>query len=187
MENEIGIFRGGKGKDISTVVNIPNPIYEAMEGKYFIGTTHTLFPNQFANAWGALINPRDSGVNFYLNTFTVTNSGEIPLVAQAWMNAFPPGKGEISKKVSPTNTAAKHLHKPKVEIFYARQTHEVPCKGVHIFDRIATPEATLVDEKDGKIIIQPGGTFLVFLVAPFEGAAAARIAFGWWEDKVKCK
>jgi len=46
------------------------------------------------------------------------------------------------------------------------------------------PQSTISDEKDGKIIIPPGGSFMVFLISPGMGSTAARIAFGWWEDAI---
>jgi len=43
---------------------------------------------------------------------------------------------------------------------------------------------TGVDNKDGEIIIPPGGNFIVF----FPGAQRStdvEVAFGWWENKIK--
>ena len=37
-----------------------------------------LISGQDLNAWGGLINPSDSGVNLFINVYTVTNFSETP-------------------------------------------------------------------------------------------------------------
>lgn len=46
------------------------------------------------------------------------------------------------------------------------------------------PFSTIVGEEDGKYIFSPGGSFVLFLEKTSSGLATARIAFGWWEEKL---
>jgi len=38
-------------------VNITNPLYQSVQGRYFVGQTDTIRLEQGKNAWGGLINP----------------------------------------------------------------------------------------------------------------------------------
>ena len=78
MEYESAFEKVTGENNIQQVINTANPIYKSMQGKYFIGTTHVLYPGQNINAWGVLINPSGSGVNLYVSTFAVSNYGAIP-------------------------------------------------------------------------------------------------------------
>lgn len=55
------------------VVDITSPAMNSMLGRYFIGQTGVLsFGNKYT-AWGGIVNPSGSGVNLYLDIFTITN------------------------------------------------------------------------------------------------------------------
>ena len=63
-----------------------------------------------------------------------------------------------------------------------------PIGGIKAFVRRGEPGTTLVDTENGKLIFPPGGSFLVYLSLTEnpEIPASGRIAFGWWEEKIKC-
>jgi len=48
-------------------------------------------------------------------------------------------------------------------------------------------EVTIADEEVGKFIFPPGGSFIIFLSNPEtpNELAQGRVAFGWWEEKIK--
>jgi hypothetical protein len=169
------------------VVNIPNPLSKSLQGKYFAGQTETLTFSNTTNAWGALINPIDSGVNLFANVYTITNFSDRPFLAQVWFNTNPPGTGTVSTKVSPANTALIPPPEPKVQIQFNENVSGVPVSGINVFDRIVPPGATLASEEDGKFIFPCGGNWVLFLTAlgPVAASFSAIVAFGWWEEKVK--
>lgn len=162
-------------------VSLEYRVQKAFEGKYFMGHTPvmTLYGN--ANAWGALVNPAGSGVNLYINTFTVTNFSETAIQAQLWLNGLP-GSGMASPFVSPSNTAISPLPMPHASIRYAQHVGTLP-EGTSLFSRIAEPQATTVGNYYGKIVVPPGGSFIAFLYSPGR-QVYAEVAFGWWEDTV---
>lgn len=47
------------------VVSIPVPLFESIEGNYFVSQTDILCVKKRMNAWAALVNPYDSGINLY--------------------------------------------------------------------------------------------------------------------------
>ncbi|MFA5383505.1 MAG: DUF6143 family protein [Eubacteriales bacterium] len=167
------------------VVCIPNPLSKSIKGQYFVGQTETLILSQDLNAWGGLINPSDSGVNLFVNVYTVTNFSETPFLAQIWFNTEPPGKGVVSDEVSPGNTTLSPLPVPKIELQYVQSVGGFPTGGVNVLDRLVGPKGTLASEDDGKWIIPPGGNFIVFLESPGAELIKAIIAFGWWQEKIK--
>lgn len=63
-------------------VNIPNPLYQSLQGRYFVGQTETIRFGKGKNAWGGLINPSNSDVNLFVNAFTVTNHSNQPFIAE---------------------------------------------------------------------------------------------------------
>jgi len=60
-----------------------------------------------------------------------------------------------------------------------------PQGGCSLFTRVAGAHSTEVGNYYGKIVIPPGGTFLVQLVSPNTCAVHAEAAFGWWEEPVR--
>ncbi|WP_379156261.1 DUF6143 family protein [Paenibacillus sp. sgz5001063] len=173
----------GRFGQIPKVVTIPNPLFESMEGKYFVGQTQLLTFGRGTNAWGGLINPKGSGVNLYVNVYTVTNFSNKTFPAKIFFNTFPPGHPLTSRLFSPANTTRSSI--PKVKIQYVRSTAGIPRGGTNVFLREAPPQSTLASEEDGKYIIPPGGSFILFLSGPLSGIVKSRIAFGWWEKRRK--
>ena len=182
-ENNNEILKGILKKPIE-VVSIPIALSKSIKGRYFVGQTETLILGQDFNAWGGLINPADSGVNLFVNVYTVTNFSETPFLAQIWFNTEPPGKGVISDKVSSGNTTISPIPVPKTELQFVQSVSEFPTSGVNVLDRLVSPQNTLASEDDGKWIIPPGGNFIVFCVSPGAKLIKALIAFGWWEEKI---
>lgn len=166
----------------SKTVNIPNPLYQSLQGRYFVGQTEHIRLGKGKNAWGGLINPRKSNVNLFVNAFTITNHSNQPFEAEIWFNSDPPGKPVISNNVTPANTALSPSPKPKVKIEYAEFVKELPKKGVMAFRRIVPPQSTLTSDEDGKFIFPPGGSFIIFLVSPNNEIIQAEVAFGWFEN-----
>jgi len=166
----------------TTVVNITNPVYQSLKGRYFLGQTKPLAFGNGYNAWAGLMNPDDSGVNLYVSTFTVSNFASQSVLALVWLNGAVPGPYTVSKKVTPANTAIVPLPSPRVILQCGEMVTGWPVGGVNPFDQIVDPHSTLVDNKEGKIIIPPGGSFIVYLRASCNDPAKAKVAFGWWED-----
>jgi hypothetical protein len=167
-------------------VNIPIELYESLKGDYFIGYADNLTLGNGTSAWARLYNPSQSGVNLYVNVWTVTDISELNFRAQFWFNATPPGTPSVSALVTPSNTAIRPIPEPKIKLQQASNVTGDPVGGVKAFVRRGEPGTTLVDTENGKLIFPPGGSFLVFL--SIEGnsdiAAAGRIAFGWWEEPI---
>lgn len=168
-------------------VNIPNPLFQSLQGRYFVGQTEPICLGHGKNAWGRLSNPHHSNVDLFVNAFTITNHSNQPFVAEIWFNAIPPGEPMISKNVTPTNTALSPLPKPKVKIEFAELVDGFPKNGINAFKRIVPPQSTLVSDEDGKYIFPSGESFVIFLVSPDNEYIEAEVAFGWFEKSVKNK
>ena len=166
-------------------VNIPNPLYKSLQGKYFIGQTPDLFVNDSCYAWAALVNPEHSHRTLFFNVFTISNFSSNIIIAELWVNTNPPGKPCISTLISPTDTALCPQPEHRVLLQYVKSTGEEPRCGVNILDRIVPPNTTLVSEEDGKIIIPPDGNVLLFLKSSQPQTTKAIVAFGWWEERKK--
>lgn len=181
-------MHGQRNKQPYTVVDITSPGYNALLGRYFIGQTGELvFGNGF-DAWGGLFNPTDSGVNLYFDIFTITNFSEQSYVAHIWMNAKPPRNSAISDTVTPSNQSIQPPPKPKAYIAYEDQMKEPLRQGINIFDRIVSPNSTLVsDSHQGSMIIGPGGTFSILLKAYGPQMINGTIVLTWWEEKIHSK
>lgn len=171
-------FNNGKSKK---VVNIPNPLYQSLQGRYFVGQTETIRFGKEKNAWGGLITSSHSDVKLFVNAFTITNHSNQPFVAEIWFNPTLPGKPQISNKITPANTTLSPSPNPKVKIKFAELVKGVPNNGVNAFKRIVPPNSTLASDEDGKFIFSSGGSFVIFLVSPGNEIVDAEVAFGWFE------
>ncbi|PFH68526.1 hypothetical protein COI61_27965 [Bacillus cereus] len=172
-----------KDRFIKTV-NIPNPLFQSLQGRYFVGQTETIHLGERKNAWGGLVNPFHSNVNLFVNAFTITNHSDKPFTAEIWFNPILPGKIIISDKVAPANTTLSPLPKPKIKIEFAELVEGFPKKGVNIFKRIVPPQSTLTSDEDGKFIFSCGESFIIFLISPDNEIIESEIAFGWFEKKI---
>ncbi|OPY59577.1 MAG: hypothetical protein A4E55_00137 [Pelotomaculum sp. PtaU1.Bin035] len=170
----------------SKEVSIPVPLFKSLEGKYFVGYADNLTFGNGANAWAGLINPIDSGVNMYVNVWTITGLRAAPYRAQVWFNTNPSGVPIESDLVIPSNNAIFPPPRPKVKILLASSVSGSPSLGIKAFVRRSITESTMVFEEDGKYIFPPGGNLIVFLSTPEapEELQEGRVAFGWWEDNV---
>lgn len=172
-----------KNDQYTKTVNIPNPLFQSLQGRYFVGKTETIRLGKGKNAWGGLVNPFNSGIDLFVNAFTITNYSDQPFTAEIWFNPIPPGKGMISDKVTPANTTLSPLPKPKGKIAFSERVEGFPKKGINAFDRIVPPNSTLASDEDGKFIFPPGGSFVIFLISPGNEIIEAEIAFGWFEKR----
>ena len=172
-------------KKYNETVSLEYRVYKSFEGKYFIGHTPILRLSCGSNSWGGLINPRNSNVNLYVNTFTTTNFSDVTFSSQIWLNSTPIGDIETSDCVSIANTAIRcHRKQSKVKIQYAENISSSLIDGESIFRRIAEANSTVVGNYYGKIIIPPGGSFIIFLSSSDTKPIESEVAFGWWEDKI---
>jgi hypothetical protein len=167
------------------VVNIASPAFNSELGRYFIGKTGLLNFGGGYYAWGGIVNPIDSGVNLYIDIFTITNFGAQNFVGQIWLNADPPEKSAVSSNVTPTNQSVSPPPIPKAIMKYAGYSTEPMTKGVNIFDRIVAQNSTLVsDSHNGSIIIGPGGSFSIILVPLGLQYMTGTVVLTWWEEKI---
>lgn len=163
------------------VVSIPVPLFESVQGRYFVGQTEPLWVSNGLNAWAGLVNPRCSDVNLFVFVFTVSNFSDDYLTAEIWLNTNFHQKGDVSDKVSPTNTSLNPLPENKVDIRYIESTAMLPEKGVNVYQRIIPPHTTLVSEEDGKFIERPGGNYVLVIKSTSSRPDKVVVAFGWSE------
>jgi hypothetical protein len=163
------------------VVSLEYRVDKAFEGRYFMGHTPTLVLPACGNVWAALYNPPGSGVNVYINTFTVSNFSALPFRIQLWLNALAVG-GLLSPYVCPTNAAYVPSVWPKAVVDYGQGVLQGGCS---LFTRVAGAQSTEVGNYYGKIVVPPGGTLLALLQSTSVANIQTEVAFGWWEDPVQ--
>lgn len=168
-------------------VAVPINLAKSLEGKYFVGYADNLTFGNGTNAWARLYNPPNSGVNLHVAVWTVSDVSESPFRAEFFFNSTPPGTPRDSSFITPANTAFCPLPSPKVELQYSTNVRGKPTGGIKAFIRLGQPEATLVDDEQGKFIFPPGGSFLIVVSNPEapQVTASGRIAFGWWEEPIR--
>lgn len=165
--------------------SMANSLYHSLQGQYFVGYADNMIFEPGKNAWAALYNPKNSGVNLFVNVWTVTSLQQ-PVRIQIWINSKLPGQPISSMLVTPANTAIHPLPEPEVRLLQVSNVEDTPAGGVKAFVRRAPAEETIVAEEDGKFIIPPGGNFAVFLSADqvTTECASVRAAYGWWEEPI---
>lgn len=129
-----------------------------------------------------MVNPCRSGVNLNANVFTISNFSSEYLTAEVWLNTSFDEKGAISNKVSSANTALRPIPENQVKIRYVQSTSELPQGGVNVYQRIVTPNTTLVSEEDGKFIEPPGGNYTIYIKSSSPQLVKVVVALGWWES-----
>ncbi|MCY6958097.1 DUF6143 family protein [Clostridium brassicae] len=170
--------------DIKKVVNIENPVYQSFKGRYFIGQSNLLSFGFDGYAWGALYNPQNSGVILYVSVVTVTNTSNLPIKSRIYMGSSIPEGAITVTSITPANLAFSPPPKPMVRFLAGQFLTDEITDGIKAFTRIVPSNSTLANEKDGKIVIPPGSSFLTLLVPPGPELVKADIAYGWWEKKI---
>jgi hypothetical protein len=168
------------------VAEMANSLYHSLQGEYFVGYADDMFFEKNKNAWAMLFNPRNSGVNLFVNVWTVTDINKPLVQMQIWLNSTMHGYATESTFITPSNTAMDPLPKPMIHLLQASNVSKMPSGGVKAFARIAGKGETVVAEEDGKFIIPPGGNFSVFLSGADETdvTAKVRVGYGWWESRI---
>lgn len=169
---------------LTQVVNITSPALNSRMGRYFIGQTGMLNFGSGYDAWGGIINPIDSGVNLYIDIFTITNFSNQSFMGEIWLNSNTPKNAVISPTVTPSNQSISPPPTPKAVMKYADYSTAPLTRGVNIFGRIVAPNSTLVsDSHNGSIIIGPGGSFSILLRPPASQYITGTIVLTWWEEE----
>lgn len=166
------------------ITSVPVELSMSVQGKYFLGMAEDITFGEATHGWARLYNPPDSGVNMFVNVWTVSDIISSPTRVQVWFNSNPPGIIQNSETITSANTAIVPIPEPKVKLQYAIGVKGFPTGGVEAFGRSKPAGETINSEENGKYIFPPGGSFLVFLSNPSAPTRPAygRIAFGWWEE-----
>lgn len=172
---------------VTQVADMPYALYLSLQGKYFVGYADNMEFSNGRSAWAGLINPIKSGVNLHLYVWTVTNIGQSPFMAEIWFNPITSGFPMKSELVTPANTALCPLPKPRVKLLQANDVSEEPKYGDKILVTRVIPEVTIASEEEGKFIFPPGGSFIISLsnLEASNEIGEGRVAFGWYEEKIK--
>jgi hypothetical protein len=172
-------------KEPQKVLVLSDAVYHSYLGEYFFGQTDIITFGEDYNAWGGLVNPANSNVNMFLNAYTISNFSNKPLTAEGWLSSSLPGKANISSYFAAGNQSIIPPPMPKVEIKNTSLVAKRPTGGTYTFVRRVEPLETLTKHDfQGMYIVPPGSSFVLFFLSPGKEQVYARVAFGWWEEKV---
>jgi hypothetical protein len=163
-------------------VSIPLDIYESELGRYFTAETRHLTVGGQDNAWGALFNPPDSGVNLQMSVVTLNYISGSPMTIGFFMNAKLLGEPRESRLIAPANTAIRPLPESPIHLLYASEVSGIPRGGVFTLSRTAYPNQITVFDNEAKFIVPPGGNYCAFLspLDPGQDESEVYLAFGFW-------
>lgn len=165
---------------------LKDSVYHSFLGEYFLGQTDWISYGGKQMAWGGLFNPPDSGVNLFLNAYTISNFSDQPITAEGWLSSHFTGESVISVDVAAGNQSRIPQTMPKVQIKSASFVSETPKGGTYTFVRRVEPAITLTKHDfQGMYIIPPGSSFALFFLPPGDTLIHIRIAFGWWEEEAR--
>lgn len=177
---------GAKRPHFIKTVDYPVELYQSLKGRYFTAQTPCLFVGGESSAWGALVNPSDSGVNLYFFVATLNYISGENLTIGYYMNSELPGRPRKSNIIAPANTAIEPLPEPRTFLLYASDVRGFPEGGELMFSRTAYANQFMTVDGDGRFIVPPGGNCGFFLSPLSRGEAESKVylAFGFWEAPV---
>lgn len=171
-------------KQPKEAIVLSNSVYHSLLGNYFLGQTEMISFGGRLQGWGGLINPPDSGVNMFLNAYTISNFSDQPITAEGWLSSKLSGKALTSNHFAAGNQSMLLPSYPKVKIKSANFVSETLKGGTYTFVRRVEPSITLTKHDfQGMYIIPPGSSFVLFFLPPGEVLIHVRVAFGWWEEE----
>lgn len=171
---------------IKYFINIPIALAKSLEGKYFSGNAVDISFGEATKGWARLYNPPDSGVNLFVNVWTVGDIFSTSFRVQIYFNSTPPGIIQESEHVTPTNTTIIPPPQPKTRVQLGVGAKGFPSGGVLAFGYSGLAGTTVGEELQGRQIFPPGGSFTVLLSNPENPTipAMGTVAFGWWEEPI---
>lgn len=161
--------------------------------KYFVGQSDDLVLSDIEatnSAWCGLHNPEGSGVNIYVNVWTITSKNQVGGVNESPFNIqfvfnsnIPTGTTQSQKKICVNMT--EPIKEPKGEIYYIDEQENLgdTIGGVQAFTRQVTDLQTVVSTEYGKYII-PEGKTVGLLLQETDDVARGVVAWGWWEEEI---
>lgn len=168
------------------VITISQPVWEAYEGRYFLGQTPQLSFGPETRAWAALVNPCGSDVLLHVAVLNITNLSSASLEARVlFAPTLSPVHG-VSAEVTPADLSIHPLPCPRIQLWYQGDTVDGICNGINALTRTVPPCQTIVAEKEGKFVFPPGTAFAVDLSVLVGCSTVPRAttfaSFGWWEE-----
>ncbi|WLR42545.1 DUF6143 family protein [Bacillus carboniphilus] len=162
-----------------SVITTPDVRVQAEEGRLFSGSTEILQFGNSTSAWGRLCNPKQSTVNLFIDVFTISNFSDNPFTANLYRNSLPPGDRLKSSDVGNANFGS--INSPEGVIQYNPSVNGVPSGGTRVIPRRVPSNETIADSIDGKAILPPGTSLLIFLTS--DTLVKGEIQFAWWENR----
>lgn len=126
-------------------VSVPISLMKSIEGKYFVGIAYNLQFGNATNAWARLYNPPNSGVNLYVNIWTVSDILSTPYRIRVWFNSTPKGIVQYSLNVTPSNLTIVPPQ-PHVQLQYAISVNGFPTDGTLTFVRYSLEGTTITSD-----------------------------------------
>lgn len=167
------------------VIVLRDSVYHSYLGRYFLGQTEMISYGGETKAWGGLINPPESGVNLFLNAYTISNFSDKAITAEGWLGTRFSGNSELSSNVAAGNQSIHPTVYPAVWIESASFIKGAPVGGTYTFVRRVEPSVTLTKHDfQGMYIVPPGSSFILYFLPPGEALVHVKIAFGWWEEEI---
>lgn len=165
---------------IPPTVDIINPAFQSTEGRLFAGTSPLLNFSSKTSAWASLCNPCDSDINLFLSFFSITNFSDSPFTANLFLNAKPPGLGMVSSDVGNLNLG--FANDPEGILKFDSLVEGRPIGGTRVAaQRVPSHTTSAVFRVDGRIIVVPGTSILIFLTS--ENQVTGEIEFEWFENE----
>ncbi len=166
------------------IIVLKDSVYHSFLGEYFIGQTDMISYGGNLQAWEGLFNPPDSGVNMFLNAYTISNYSNQPITVEGWLGVVLPGRATISNHVAAGNQSITPPIKPRVMIKSGNYLTGTPINGTYTFVRRVESSITLTKHDfQGMYIIPPGSSFALIFLSPGEVDIKVKVAFGWWEEQ----
>jgi hypothetical protein len=173
-----------EGYPQKTIV-LKDSVYHSYLGQYFLGQTGIIRYGGAFQAWGGLFNPSNSGVNMFLNAYTISNFSDQPITAEGWLSGKFTGKVENSYHYAAGNQAIVPPSQPKTVIQSACYVSDTPRGGTYNFTRRVEASITLTKHDfQGMYIIPPGSSFALFFLPSGKRHVSVKVAFGWWEEEI---
>ncbi|WP_274650812.1 DUF6143 family protein [Paenibacillus humicola] len=169
-------------RDPANVVDITNPFFKSLQGKYFLGEADSLPATNDNYTWAGLANPAQSGVTVYLNQFVISNMSEAPMLSKTWFCTAIPSGGSVSMQVTNANLTLRPMPEPRGQIQFGPSINPAQVAGKPVATRTVPPFVSVSGEKQGYWIIGPGTAIVFTFLSQSETPAQVVLSVGWWEE-----
>lgn len=151
--------------------------------EFYIGTSTRFTFGELRNGVVEIYNPKDSGVNIFINNAIFTNLSDSNISMDVFSFSNTSGNVNKSFNIVPGNLGNICIRKPKARLYYGIGVDVE--NGVEMLIYTIPKFSNLEVSPEGSVVLPPGANRVyIFNTINYKDTATVSVSFKWWEEEI---